>query len=343
MASRIRFLPGEQKAFIEQVYKNTCLTTKELAELAKVHPRSFIDWRREKVTMTLRAAELFSSKFNIPLPENKDLLLNRWKNVKHEFNKKGGINRFNKYGNFFTPEGRSKGGRISWLRRKSDPSILKKYANLITRPEESIELAELVGILLGDGGLSRFQCVIYLNSDTDVEYAQYTARLITELFQITPTVRKQSRAKVILISVSSVDMIEYLLQIGLLLGNKVHLQVKVPDWIWSKPEYVRWCIRGLMDTDGCFAISRYKVNGKQYAYPKIIFSNRSQPILNFVSQGLKQLGFTPVVISNKQVWLCKQNEVRKYLEQIGTSNYKPTIKKILEGDSDGLRERFAKP
>lgn len=93
--------------------------------------------------------------------------------------------------------------------------------------------------------------------------------------------------------------------------------------------YVKVCIRGLVDTDGCFALHRYRVNGKEYCYPKICFSNRSEPLLEFVYQGLKQLGFNPKRTYKYQVWIHNQNETRRYLKEIGTNNYKPAVKQIL--------------
>lgn len=223
----------------------------------------------------------------------------------------------------------------SWLKRRENPLIWKKYVNSITQPKESEKLAEFIGIVLGDGGLSRFQCFIYLNSDTDKDYAIYVAKLITELFSLLPTIIKHKKYKLLRVSVSSVNMIEYLLQKGLRLGNKVRLQVEVPVWIWSKSEYIKACIRGLIDTDGCFAIHKHTVNGKAYSYPKIAFTNSSLPILDFVYQGLKRLGFTPYKYLNKKIWLYNQREVRRYLDEVGTRNYKPSIKKILEGGPDG--------
>jgi len=45
------------------------------------------------------------------------------------------------------------------------------------------------------------------------------------------------------------DLVEYLNSKGLSLGNKVLLQVGVPEWIWTKEEYIKACIRGLVDTE----------------------------------------------------------------------------------------------
>lgn len=82
-------------------------------------------------------------------------------------------------------------------------------------------------------------------------------------------------------------------------------------------------MRGLMDTDGGVFLHRYKVNGKGYAYKKISFSNRSVPLLFFVANTLHELGFTPKIIDkieNKKVWLYNEQEVKRYLQIVGTHN-----------------------
>ena len=77
---RIKFLPGKQREFLEKVYRASGLNTDKLAEFVKVHPRSFRDWKREKLTMTLFALELFCEMFKISLPERKESLILRWRN-----------------------------------------------------------------------------------------------------------------------------------------------------------------------------------------------------------------------------------------------------------------------
>jgi len=75
-----------------------------------------------------------------------------------------------------------------------------------------------------------------------------------------------------------------------------------------------------MDTDGGICKHRYRVNGKEYSYKKICFANRSIPILNFVRDELEDMGFTPKVRENKQVWLYNESEVETYLKKVGSHN-----------------------
>lgn len=325
---RLSFSKGELRRFIEEVQDKLRMSSGELAKLVNVSGRTIRDWKREKFNPSSGSMLELGRLSGIPIPRYK-VLSKYWYITKAA--KLGGRRSYELYGLLGTKETRSKGGKNSWLKRKNNPVLLKKYTNSIIKPEESIDLAEFIGIMLGDGGLTRYQCIIYLNSDTDIAYAQYIKMLIKRLFDFTPSVYKQNKDRVIRVSVSGVNLVEYLRFKGLNIGDKVHLQVGVPDWIWSQLDYIKACIRGLIDTDGCFALHRYKVNKKEYCYPKICFTNRSEPLLDFVFQGLRKLGFNPKRTYKYSVWLHNQNDARRYLKEIGTRNLKPSVKEILGG------------
>ncbi len=328
VVDRLSFRNGELRSFIEQVQDVIGVETDKLGILLGLSGRTIRDWKREKFKPSKDYILKMSQLSGIKLPEYK-ILPAYWSNPKSA--KLAGKRTYQLYGLLGTKESRSKGGEISWLKRKNDPDLWNKYTNPITKPVESEDLAEFIGIMLGDGGLTHFQCSIYLNSDTDREFADYVKDLINRLFKIVPKIYKHKKEKVLRVSVSGVNLIEYLTSKGLSLGNKVHLQAGVPSWIKSKSEYINACIRGLIDTDGCFTLHKYKVNGKEYCYPKICFSNRSEPLLGFVYNELKGLGLNPKRTFKYGVWLHNQNEVKRYLQVIGTRNYKPAIKKILGG------------
>ena len=246
----------------------------------------------------------------------------------------GGLKTMSLYGPPGTPEGRSKGGRVSWSRRKNNPDLWKKYTNSFKNPRESKYLAEFIGIMLGDGGLSENQCTIYLNSETDKDYAKYVVNLMTKLFGAKPAVYKSDKEKLLRLVLSGVNLIKILKSKGLKVGNKIKNASKVPRWIYLNTEYTKLCIRGLVDTDGCFAIHKYSVKGKKYTYIKLCFTSGSILLLNFVNDSLKNLGYTPKLFSNLNVWLYNQSEVKRYLREIGTRNRKLGVR-MLERGPDG--------
>ena len=99
----------------------------------------------------------------------------------------GALRRYELYGNPGTLEGRSKGGRTTALLFQKNPSRARGIgfisAKDITYPPHSTELAEFIGIMLGDGGMrSPYQCAVTYNRKTDCEHAQFIVNLVGKLF-----------------------------------------------------------------------------------------------------------------------------------------------------------------
>jgi hypothetical protein len=68
----------------------------------------------------------------------------------------------------------------------------KSHRKTITIPQESVDLAELIGIIFGDGGIGNdWQLVISLNSKLDKDYAVYIVALTEKLFHLKVAVRKR--------------------------------------------------------------------------------------------------------------------------------------------------------
>ena len=302
--------------------KNNSVGINEIASITSVSPRTIRDWRREKFNITKNAINKINDSLKHPESINVDGLVEKWQKMRSDLNRIGGIAHYKKYGDFGTIEGRRKGGSkaLSILRSRGIIPLCKHF--LLPR-KFSVELAEFVGILLGDGGITKEQVTVTLNSEADKQYAGYVSNLGNKLFSDKPTVSKRKNCKAIDIRFSGKQLVEYLVKNGLKVGDKVRQQVGVPDWIQNSKSYTKMCLRGLMDTDGGVFTHKYKVNGKQYAYRKICFSNRSLPLLHFVFQTLMEMGFSPKLVDkveNKKVWLYNTHEVDKYLSFVKSSN-----------------------
>lgn len=321
---RLSFQSGELRTFIEQVQNKLGLGSNDLAKLVGLSGKTIRDWKGEKFKPTKDHILKLSKISKVRIPEYKNLL--PYWNIP-EAARLGGRRTFELYGLLGTKESRSKGGKSSWDKRKNNPELWVKYTRSIIEPEESEDLAEFIGIMLGDGGLTHFQCTVYLNSETDQEFAYYTRNLVNKLFGIMPRIYIHKKHKVWRVSISSVNLVKYLTAKGLSLGDKVRIQVGVPSWVQANPKYIKACIRGLIDTDGSFIVHRYKIKGKEYSYPRLSFSNRSEPLLNFIYKELRRLGFNPKSQKNA-VCLYSQDEVKRYLELIGVNNYRPNVESL---------------
>lgn len=322
MENRYKLPKSIQRQYFQTIEKRSGLTQDQLASIFHIVPRSYRDWRRGKFAIPQHVIKYAKQHFHVSFPISKITALKKWKNAKFVASQRGGVAVSAKYGGPGTPEGRSKGGKrgIQVLRERG---LIPEAKPFIPPDTYSADLAEFVGILLGDGHIDKTQWTITLNMIKDKSYANFVTKLITSLFHFHPSriIRKNYHA--IIISGSGIRSIQYFLQIGLKIGNKVKQQVGVPNWITQNKTYRIACLRGLTDTDGGVFRHAYTVNGKQYAYNKLAFINRSMPLLHFAYDVLTQSGLHPKMIdkvANKRVWLYNQSEVNRYLQIIGTHN-----------------------
>lgn len=244
----------------------------------------------------------------------------------------GGLRRIELYGNPGTFAGRSKGGKKTAVLFRKNPLLAKK-GGFITRkeikyPPRCVELAELIGVILGDGGLpGNHQLTVSFNNKTDKKYSVNIGKIIRKLFSVDYHIHPRKNSNGAYIVVNSSNLIDFLLKQGLVAGNKVKNQVDIPDWIYDKVEYQKACIRGLIDTDGSFYRHRYNANGKNYKYLKLCFASCSKPLLNSELKILKKFNFE-VYLHGVQMFIYSRSGIKKYFEEIGTHNPKHADKII---------------
>jgi len=247
----------------------------------------------------------------------------------------GGLRRIELYGNPGTSEGRSRGGKKTIRLFHRDKNTARKAGFIIRKeikyPIRCAELAELIGVILGDGGLpGNHQLTIAFNKETDKEYSVFLGKMLKSLFSIDYHIHYRRDNNGADIVVSSSNLVDFLLKQGLVIGNKVKNQVDIPSWIYDRLEYQKACLRGLVDTDGSFYLHRYNTNGKNYKYLKLCFTNRSKPLLNFALRILKKLNFKAYLLGD-HVSIYSKIEIKKYFECIGSHNSKHSnkIRKFL--------------
>lgn len=331
MEERVKFRLGEQSEFLSQVDRRSGLSSEKLGEMVGAVGRSYRDWRRGKLNMTLKAARFFCQQYNLTLPEEESVLVQRAYKQKLDGGKRGGYACFRLHGSPATLAGRQKGG-------KRTLEILR-FLGKIPQPrpfscpdQYSMELAEFVGIMLGDGHLGEQAWSITLNSIADKSYVEFVVGLTSTLFGFIPHVATRKDCNATIISGSGEKAVSFFRSLGLRSGDKVKQQVGIPEWIKENKEFSKVCMRGLMDTDGGVFVHKYRVNGKEYEYLKICFTNRSIPILVFVKETMESFSFSPKFAlwsNSEKVWLYNQSQVERYIREIGTHN--PRLLKHIGG------------
>jgi len=320
---RILFEKGEQQKFMEKILSKISVT--KAAKLCNLSERTIRDWRRGKFLMDKNAMLKLCKKINISKPKNLEEKNDFWYAIKGA--KLGGIMGsaacIKKYGCVGGPN-RKKAWNKWWNKegKFNDNFLFRK--KLINVPKKSSELAEFIGIMLGDGGFSSKsrQICITLNNRDDIEYIKFVSNLINNLFNRNPSIIKCKDAVASKILVSSTDLVDFLIKLGLRPGNKIKLQVDVPNWIKNNRSYSIACVRGLVDTDGCVFNHRYRVNNKFYNYTKLSFTSYSQPMRKFVYEILKTIGLNPRLSSYRDIRIDSQKDMKMYFNLIGSNNPK---------------------
>ena len=290
-----------------------------VATICGVQPRTVRDWRRGKYTIPVSAIHSLVNATGVKTPTITKQLDRYW--YAHKGARLGALKRFELYGQLGTPEGRRNGGLRSILVNKK----LKKpgfNVKKIKYPAQSTQLAEFTGAVLGDGSVTPYQISITVHRVDEREYANHIARLGKRLFGISPTLSDRSDHNTRTAVFSSKRLVRFFGKQDIPIGDKVRHQVMVPQWIRSSSGYSSACLRGLMDTDGCFYVDRHRYKNKVYHNATLHFSNHSIPLLEFVEQSFKDIGLHSTTKTRQAVFLRREDEIAHYFTEIGSSNPK---------------------
>ena len=201
----------------------------------------------------------------------------------------------------------------------------------IIHPPYNKKLAEFIGAVLGDGhvfsykrgkkiGVYGIRIAGDINLDKDY-HLNYLSNISKDLFDInTKEILKISENhKERFLDLYSKELVIFFGSMGIKPGNKIKNQSTIPKWIFEKDSYLKACLRGLIDTDG----SIFKMSNKDPNLLRINFTNHNRMLLLDTQKGFKKLGYnTSKIISNKQFFISRQGDIKKYLKEIGFSNKK---------------------
>lgn len=307
-------------------------TMQDVADQVRIGKRTINDWKRGSFTIPLDKFRILTNIAGIDEGKLSPKIVPDFWHVKDAATK-GAKARMALYGNFGTPDGRSRGGKTS-IKMNIINGTRFKTLKLVHAPSYSENLAELIGIFLGDGHLSKYQASITTNSKTDYDHAIFSRNLIKKLFGISATIKKKKDENTLNVVASSKNLVHRLHSLGMPIGNKIQNNLSVPFWIYSKPNYQRAFIRGLFDTDGCIYLDNHKINKKSYKYLGWTITSYADKLITDLLNMLRNLGFSPTHSkTQKSVYLRKSKEIARYFIDIGTSNpkHKKRYKKFIGG------------
>lgn len=187
----------------------------------------------------------------------------------------------------------------------------------------SVDLAELFGILLGDGSLTTYYAKVYLNMHSEGGYAFFVQDLFQRLFPGGTVARTKREARGTWeVQISSKEACGYLKKIGF--DPKVRA---IPTWILEDEAFITATIRGLFDTEGSVGIKYFKGKKENTFYKQLTVTNANKNILNFLVKSLIRNGFRPTKNSKNNIYISNRLDIKRYLEDIGSHNPK-LLKKL---------------
>lgn len=176
------------------------------------------------------------------------------------------------------------------------------------------DLAELVGVILGDGHISKFprseELTIFSNSANKAFIKRYSM-LMEKFFEKTPYIAKMKSANCVRIRIYQKNISQ---RLGVPLSPRKDKNIIIPKWIFIKRDYVIRYLRGLYEAEGSHSIhlptSTYKVQ----------FSNSNISMLENVFMLVYKLGFHPHKSKN-MIQISRKEEVFKFMELIQFRKY----------------------
>jgi len=181
------------------------------------------------------------------------------------------------------------------------------------------KLAELIGIILGDGYIKRNKEIkISLNSKDDLEYLYYIRNIIFELFNYQTPINFRKGENTVDLRITKRKIVNYFLEEGLKESPK-----------WNKAEipkkfskYDKFVLRGLFDTDGCLVLT----NNNGTLYPRLEIKICPSPMQNQVIEILKKYNFRFGVYQigkgQVRIQMNGRNQLEKWMSIINFSNQK---------------------
>jgi DNA-binding transcriptional regulator WhiA len=196
--------------------------------------------------------------------------------------------------------------------------IIKNKTLIIKEVKETNEnLAELLGILAGDGHLSNInhEISVTCHRKDDKEYIlNHVSRLFRDLFEVNVKIKEQDHNNTIKSVVNSKMLSLFLTSKFKIPKGKKKGSLRIPKQILKRKKLLRSYIRGLFDTDGSFYLRRK-------TSMVVSIASRDPPYLDEVKQALMFLGYNPSV-SGKNLYIYRQEQIKRFFEEIGSSNKK---------------------
>lgn len=216
LSKRVIFPPGGQQRFLLKAVKNLDLSWPLFTAEIGVHQRTLNDWKREEYSMPFNIVKKISRITKVKIPKDIEIKEPFWYVYKGAKigGKLGALACFKKYeSQGGDPEYRKKKWYEWWEgegKYKQHPIINTPLP--IKKPRKSEDLAEFVGIILGDGGITQYQVTVTFHSQDEREYSKFCADLIKRLFNVPISVHYDKNSLSIDLVISRSELVHFCIE-----------------------------------------------------------------------------------------------------------------------------------
>lgn len=194
------------------------------------------------------------------------------------------------------------------------------------------DISELIGAIIGDGNIYRDK-YIEICGNKKLDHNYFTERLLPIIkSELGYDARLFYHQGALRFRICNKKFILWLKELGLPTGKGKHLVVKIPQQILASEENIKYCIRGIFDTDGFIYWDKRQIY--KNPYPRLGITTCSKRLFNQLVEVLERLEFEGIY--KKQyakrgaydVELYGHANLRKWMTVIGSSN-KKNLDKIM--------------
>ncbi len=194
--------------------------------------------------------------------------------------------------------------------------LLGKIKSTYPRFENNGDLAELIGVVLGDGHIWKYprteELSIFSNSSNPGFVRRY-GDLMEKVIGKKPVVTVHSGKNCIRIRIYENHISE---RLGVPISPRRNKKIVVPDWILENNQYIVRYLRGLYEAEGSYC--RHAPTSTW----KLFFTNRNSSMLRNVLRLLRRLDFHPHIgVNSYNIQLSRKEEVLRAIKLLQFRKY----------------------
>lgn len=176
------------------------------------------------------------------------------------------------------------------------------------------DLAELIGVILGDGHIhahDRCDSLRIVGDRGKMGFVNRAAHLVYMVFEKHPKIARRKESNGVNVTLYEKNIAQ---RLNIPAGSRARYEFLLPGWIERSRRYKIRFLRGLYEAEG--SISHHPAT---YTH-KFIFSNANPHLLELVARLVRELGFT-VSVSAKKTQVSRKDEVQKLSDLIEFRHY----------------------